>query len=180
MSESSKPTSEQLGVKPAHDLIDAPSAAAAGLSPCPPDEPDCPQPITAWTTPEDSAALADGLRMKENPAEWAFVRLSRLIQDFEAKLDENHEIGATIVNGPGDGAFHMRDVGFWGPDLILFMGVNEHGKPIRLIQHYTQLNVMLTAMPKPVPAEPPRRIGFQLQERLEQVGAQPPAAPPGS
>lgn len=172
MSEDSKPTAEQLGIA-ATDLIDAPSAAAATSldSPCPPGEPDCPQPITAWTTPEDSASLSEGLRMRDNPAEWAFVRLSRLIQDFESKLDEDHEVGARIVNGPGDGAFHMRDVGFWGPDFILFMGVNEAGRPIRLIQHYTQLNVLLSAMAKPSPQEPARRIGFQLQERVEQTQA---------
>lgn len=171
MTEDAKPTAGQLGLSPS-DPIDAPSAAAAtGDSPCPPGEPDCPQPITAWTTPEDSASLAEGLRMRENPAEWAFVRLSRLIQDFESKLDEDHEIGARIVNGPGDGAFHMRDVGFWGPDFILFMGVNENGRPIRLIQHYTQLNVLLSAMAKPKPEEPARRIGFQLQERVQQTQA---------
>lgn len=171
MTEDSKPTAEQLGLV-ASDPVDAPSAAAAtSASPCPPGEPDCPQPITAWTTPEDSASLAEGLRMRENPAEWAFVRLSRLIQDFESKLDEDHEVGARIVNGPGDGAFHMRDVGFWGPDFILFMGVNENGRPIRLVQHYTQLNVLLSAMTKPSPAEPARRIGFQLQERVEQTQA---------
>lgn len=171
MSDASKPTARQLGLTTT-DMIDAPSAASAvGETPCPPGEPDCPQPITAWTTPEESSALADGLRMRENPAEWAFVRLSRLIQDFESKLDADDEVGARIVNGPGDGAFHMRDVGFWGPDFILFMGVNEAGRPIRLIQHYTQLNVLLSAMPKSKPEEPARRIGFQLQERVEQTQA---------
>lgn len=168
MTETKRPTADQLGKAP-EDAIDAPSAAAAvPETPCAPGE-DCPQPITAWTTPEDSAALADGLRMRENPAEWAFVRLSRLIQDFESKLDEDHEVGARIVNGPADSAFHMRDLGFWGPDFILFMGVNETGRPIRLIQHYTQLNVLLNAMPKPQPQEPARRIGFQLQERVDQT-----------
>ena len=171
MTEDAKPTAGQLGLS-SSDPIDAPSAAAAaGDSPCPPGEPDCPQPITAWTTPGESASLAEGLWMRENPAEWAFVRLSRLIQDFESKLDENDEVGARIVNGPGDGAFHMHDVGFWGPDFILFMGVNENGRPIRLIQHYTQLNVLLSAMTKPKPEEPARRIGFQLQERVEQTQA---------
>ena len=49
--------------------------------------------------------------------------------------------------------------------------MNEAGRPIRLVQHYTQLNVLLTAMPKPKPEEPARRIGFQLQERVAQTQA---------
>lgn len=153
---------------PPVDLIDAPSAAA-GSSPCPADTPDCPQPLTAWTTPEDSTGLAEGLRMRENPAEWAFVRLSRLIQDFEKQLDENSEVGALMASGPGDAAFAIRDLGFWGPDFILFMGVNGAGRPIRLVQHYTQVNVLLSAVPKEKPEEPPRRIGFALQERVDKA-----------
>lgn len=174
MTESFKPTIEQLGAQPG-DAIDAPSAAAASLETDKPDgEQPCPQPITAWTTPEDSAAMADGLRMRENPAEWAFVRLSKLIQDFESNLDEDSEVGARIASGPGDAAFSIRDLGFWGPDFILFMGVNGAGRPIRLVQHYTQVNVLLSAMPKSVPEEPARRIGFQLQERVEKTQADKP------
>ena len=171
MTESFKPTSGQLGAMPT-DHIDAPSAAAAEPEmPCPPGTEDCPQPITAWTTQEDSAGLAEGLRMRENPAEWAFVRLSRLIQDFEKQLDEDSEVGALMASGPGDAAFAIRDVGFWGPDFILFMGVNGVGRPIRLVQHYTQINVLLSAIPKAKPNEPARRIGFALQERVEKTQA---------
>jgi len=170
MTDSLTPLPEQPDSAPT-DLIDAPSAAAAG-TPDPTGTPDCPQPITAWTTPEDSSGLAEGLRMRENPAEWAFVRLSRLIQDFESQLDEDSEVGATIASGPGDAAFSIRDLGFWGPDFILFMGVNGVGRPIRLVQHYTQVNVLLSAMPKEKPEEPARRIGFALQERVERTQAE--------
>ncbi len=171
MTDTHKPTSGLL-TGASNDMIDAPSAAAATVDPSAtgPDA-ECPQPITAWTTHEDSSGLAEGLRMRENPAEWAFVRLSRLIQDFEKQLDENSEVGATIASGPGDAAFTIRDLGFWGPDFILFMGVNGVGRPIRLVQHYTQVNVLLSAMPKEKPQEPPRRIGFALQERVEKTQA---------
>ncbi|MBN8553711.1 MAG: hypothetical protein J0L52_12550 [Caulobacterales bacterium] len=171
MTDSQKPTSAVLANAPM-DMIDAPSAAAAMPDkPNPPQDADCPQPITAWTAHEDASGLADGLRMRENPAEWAFVRLSRLIQDFEKQLDEDSEVGATIASGPGDAAFTIRDLGFWGPDFILFMGVNAAGRPIRLVQHYTQVNVLLGALPKEKPQEPPRRIGFALQERVEKTQA---------
>jgi len=170
MTESLKPAGD-LPVNPV-DHIDAPSAAAAPGGVAASTEPrECPQPLTAWTTNEDSSGLADGLRMRENPAEWAFVRLSRLIQDFESQLDEDSEVGARIASGPGDAAFSIRDLGFWGPDFLLFMGVNASGRPIRLVQHYTQVNVLLSAMPKEKPEEPPRRIGFSLQERVEKAQA---------
>lgn len=126
----------------------------------------CPQPVTA--IPANSEAVQDlGVRMRDNPAEWAFVRLSRLIQEFEANLDKDEEIGARVVGLPGDGTMQIVDVGFWGPDLIMFFGRNADGKPVRLIQHYTQLNVVLSALKKPEDQAEPNRIGFRLDELVK-------------
>lgn len=164
---------------------DAPSAAAAGT----PEQTDAGEPIvpvTAWSSPEDCEALARGLTNRASPAEWAFARMSRLIQDFESKLDPSQEVGAKFVGSPGDGVFRMEDLGFWAPDLILFYGKNSFGKPVRLVQHYSQLNLMLSAEPKESPEEPARRIGFALHERLEKAAAkgatspQPPAQASGN
>ena len=127
----------------------------------------CPQPVL--TDPQnEAAALAEGVRMRDNPAEWAFVRLSKLIEEFEAKLDKDEEIGARVVGLPGEGTMQIVDVGFWGPDLIIFFGRNADGKPVRLIQHYGQINVLLDARKKPEEREA-RRIGFQLSELVRKT-----------
>ena len=34
---------------------------------------------------------------KLNPAEWAHERLGKYIKEFEAELDDDHEIGARLV-----------------------------------------------------------------------------------
>ena len=128
----------------------------------------CPQPVLPTASPEQTAALMDGVRMRENPAEWAFVRLSKLIEDFEKGLDKDDEVGARIVGLPGDGAMSIEDVGFWGPDFILFTGKNADGKPVRLIQHYGQINVFLDVRRKPE-ERPARRIGFQLSEMVRRT-----------
>ena len=125
----------------------------------------CPQPMLPAASPEQTAALTDGVRMRENPAEWAFVRLSKLIEDFEKSLDKDEEIAAHIVGVPGDGTMQIEDVGFWGSDFILFTGKNPDGRPVRLIQHYGQINVLLNARKKPEEREA-RRIGFQLSEMV--------------
>ena len=128
----------------------------------------CPQPVLPTASPEQTAALMDGVRMRENPAEWAFVRLSKLIEDFEKGLDKDDEVGARIVGLPGDGTMSIEDVGFWGPDFILFTGKNADGKPVRLIQHYGQINVFLDVRRKPE-ERPARRIGFQLSEMVRKT-----------
>jgi len=80
---------EQTPDKPA--AADAPKADPAMFSDC--GDTPCPQPVL--TDPQnEAAALAEGVRMRDNPAEWAFVRLSKLIEEFEANLDKDEEIGA--------------------------------------------------------------------------------------
>jgi len=101
-----------------------------------------------------------------SPAEWTYERLSRQIAAFEAKLKPDEEIGGRMTASPADGAFQIEDLGWWGPDMIIFYGKSPQGRPIQLIQHVTQLNVLLTATPKSTPADPPRRIGFELAKRL--------------
>ena len=143
-----------------------PKMEASMLSDC--GEAPCPQPVFSPAAHADPAAMTEGVRMRDNPAEWAFVRLSKLIEDFEKGIDKDEEVGATIVGLPGDSTMQIEDVGFWGPDLIMFMGKNADGKPVRLIQHYTQISVVLNALKKPE-ARPARRIGFQLSELVQKT-----------
>lgn len=128
----------------------------------------CPPPMLPAASPERTAALTDGVRMRENPAEWAFVRLSKLIDDFEKGLDKDEEVAAHMVGVPGDSTMLIEDVGFWGPDLIMFTGKNAEGLTVRLIQHYGQINVLLNARKKP-DERPARRIGFQLSEMVQKT-----------
>lgn len=132
----------------------------------------CPEPVLPGAPPERAKAMTDGVRMRENPAEWAFVRLSKLIEDFEKGLDRDEEIGATVVGLPGDQTMKFDEVGFWGPDMILFSGTNADGKPTRVVQHYSAMNVMLNVTKKPEEREA-RRIGFQLSEIVKKTNPEP-------
>lgn len=127
----------------------------------------CPEPVLP-ASQGPAGALTDGVRMRDNPAEWTFVRLSKMIAAFEQSLDKDEEIGARMVGMPGDGVMQIDDIGFWGPDLILFFGKNADGKPVRLVQHHTQANVVLEARRKPE-ERPARRIGFQLSEMVRKT-----------
>jgi hypothetical protein len=104
------------------------------------------------------------IRVPKAPAESMYERLVKQIVEFEAQLDNDQEIGGRFVYNPSEGAFYIDDIGYWGPDMIIFHGKNTHNKPIQLIQHYTQLSILLTALPKE--SEKPRRIGFDLTNKL--------------
>lgn len=100
-----------------------------------------------------------------NPAKWTYERLVNFITKFEEQLDDEHEIGARLVSFGSTVTFHIEDLGFWGPDIVTFTGTNENGENVQLIQHMSQLSVLLVAMKKL--EEKPRRIGFMLSKELE-------------
>lgn len=101
-----------------------------------------------------------------NPAQWMYKRLVKQIVEYEKKLSPEEEIGGRFINAPKEGVIHIQDIGFWGPDMMIFHGTDADGRPVQLLQHYSQLSVLLCAVPKE--KEEPRRIGFVLEQRLEE------------
>lgn len=101
---------------------------------------------------------------QKSPAEWAYERLILYIQNFEAQLDAAHEVAMGFTGGAG-GVLQIEGVGFFDPDLVTFYGRDEDGLKTQMIQHVSQLNVILRAVPKERPLEPPRRIGFAMMQQ---------------
>ncbi|MDZ5453900.1 DUF6173 family protein [Labrys sedimenti] len=100
-----------------------------------------------------------------NSARWMHERIIKSIIEFEKKLDDKTEVGGRLVNFGARETIAIDDVGFWGPDLVIFYGKNADGHPVELLQHVTQINVLLVAIP--AETETPRRIGFILEKRLK-------------
>lgn len=100
-----------------------------------------------------------------NPAKWMHERIVKSIVQFESRLSETEEIGARLVNFGSRDIIMIDDVGYWGPDLVIFYGKNVDGHPVELLQHVTQISVLLVAIKKQ--GDVPRRIGFILQKTLE-------------
>lgn len=90
-------------------------------------------------------------------------RLLEMIRDFEADLDPEQEVGARLVNFGQTLQFHLLDIGYYNPHLIRFYGQLDNGTPVELIQHTSQISVMLVAMKKADPSKPARRIGLQSE-----------------
>ena len=102
---------------------------------------------------------------QKSPAEWAYERLILYIQDFEQQLDNEHEVAMGFAGGD-TGVLRIEGMGFFDPDMITFYGSDSMGVKTQLVQHVSQLSVMLRALPKPVEQEPPTRIGFRLAADL--------------
>lgn len=122
-------------------------------------------PATAEQLPLPEAVAKKPVGQK-SPAEWAYERLILYLKNFEEQLDKNHEV-AMGFTGSSAGILRIEGVGYFDPDILTFYGSDEDGTKMQLIQHVTQLNVVLRAISKATPAEEPaRRIGFRLAQNL--------------
>ncbi|MGI3169220.1 DUF6173 family protein [Pseudooceanicola sp. C21-150M6] len=107
----------------------------------------------------------------KSPAEWAYERLILYIQKFEATLDSDHEVAMGFAGGD-TGVIRIEGMGFFEPDIVTFYGTDGTGARTQLVQHVTQLSVMLRATPKLVETAEPQRIGFRLRRDLEKTSQQ--------
>lgn len=104
----------------------------------------------------------------KSPAQWAYERLILYIQQFEEQLDSEEEVAMGFAGGEA-GVLRIEGMGYFDPDIITFYGQDLEGMKTQLIQHVSQLSVVLTAMPKEDEAEEPRRIGFRLVRELDEA-----------
>ena len=103
---------------------------------------------------------------QKSAAEWAYQRLIIYIQNFEKTLDNEHEV-AMGFTGADAGIMRIEGMGYFDPDIVTFYGSDAQGTETQLVQHYSQLNVILRALPKVEQAAPPNRIGFRLAQDLK-------------
>jgi hypothetical protein len=94
------------------------------------------------------------------------ARLLKWISDFDAELDQAHEVGVRLVTFGQAVVFSLSDIGFWNPSLITFRGVTDDGSPVELIQHVTQISVLLMKLPRKDSSKPKRRIGFTSEPEV--------------
>jgi hypothetical protein len=97
----------------------------------------------------------------KSPAQWAYERLALYIQNFEAQLDAREEVAMGFTGGDA-GVIRIEGMGYFDPDILTFYGANDDGRKTQIVQHVSQLNVMLMALPTEPARASPTRIGFRL------------------
>ncbi|NNE87749.1 MAG: hypothetical protein HKN27_06700 [Silicimonas sp.] len=119
----------------------------------------------------ETAPLPEAVSKKpidqKSPAEWAYERLILYIKNFEETLDNDHEAAMGFTD-TGGGILKIEGLGYFDPDVVTFYGSDQTGARVQLVQHVSQLNVLLRAMPKAPDAPEPRRIGFKLEKALSE------------
>ncbi len=97
----------------------------------------------------------------ENFAKQTCDRLVRIINEFEATLVREQQAGVRLATF-GNQVFSIENITFHNPDIIILVGTSQTGEPVQLVQHVTQVNLLLVAVPRKDDVSKPRRkLGFE-------------------
>lgn len=95
-----------------------------------------------------------------NLASEFYERLVKWISKFDESLDNEYEVGVRLVNFGQTIIFHLKDIDYWNPSLLIFRGTTESGEPVELIQNTSQISILLMKLPRKEPELPKNPIGF--------------------
>jgi len=112
--------------------------------------------------------MPKGGAARKSPAQWAYERIILYLKNFEEQLDQDHEVAMGFTGGDV-GTLRIEGMGYFDPDIVTFYGTDPTGARVQLVQHVSQLNVMLRALPKAVQSQAPNRIGFRLAADIEEA-----------
>ena len=104
-----------------------------------------------------SSILSDG-----DCADYQYEIIMNEIADFESALDDDHEVALKLCNFGQSIIMNVEDIGYHNPYLIFYYGY-VNGQYSQLIQHISQINFLLTSVPKSDPNKSARRIGFKTE-----------------
>lgn len=92
-------------------------------------------------------------------ADYACEKIIEKINEFESNLPEDMQAGGKLVTF-GNEAFAIDSVTYQNPNILIFTGTTVEGETVQLIQHTSQLNLLLLAVKRNNPEEPRRKIGY--------------------
>ncbi len=116
----------------------------------------------------DAMYRATHFEVKPHPSTYAysdtqFQIIKKHIQKYEASLDADHEVAVWLTNFGQRVMMVVTNITYEKSVLMVFHGFVD-GVESTLIQHISQLNFLLTKVPKEVGREK-RKIGFGEQEK---------------
>jgi len=94
-------------------------------------------------------------------------RLICWVNDFHRDLEDEYEVGGQLASFGRFIEFHFTDINYWNPSLISFIGVLDDGSPVELVQHVSQINILLVRKKRQALDKPKRPIGFAAWDEYD-------------
>jgi hypothetical protein len=105
-------------------------------------------------------SIAKNKQVQNGYANIYYESIVEHINNFNDQLDLEHEVGVQLVTFGQTIQFHVTNVGYRNPYLIIFHGTLDNGSPIELIQNVSQISFVLTKTKRLNTEKPKQKIGF--------------------
>ena len=112
---------------------------------------------------QQRGTMAEAAERQLNQANDALKDIASEIDFFEKNLKPSQEARLIIIGGPAGTAIFPQAMAALGMDRLRFEGVDDEGCRVTVVQHVTQLNIMLKAVV--VGEGNARRIGFHAASK---------------
>lgn len=96
---------------------------------------------------------------KTNNAEYIAKVIGQKIVNFQSLLSDVQDVALQIIQFNNSIILYVTEVSHLGTGLIVFQGVGVDELPCEIVQHISQINLMMKIVPK-LPEAPHRKIGF--------------------
>ena len=94
-----------------------------------------------------------------NNAEYMAKVIGQRIVDFQSTLSEVQDVALQIIQFNNSITLYVAKVSHLGLGLIVFQGSDSANNPCEIVQHISQINVLMAIVSKPADI-PHRKIGF--------------------
>jgi hypothetical protein len=74
-----------------------------------------------------------------------YQKLVNYLDDFCSQLKPDEDVALQVLIHGKQQTITLQNIGYYNPDYICIYGRDENRKPIQVIQHMSQLNILLTA-----------------------------------
>jgi len=124
-------------------------------------------------TPKDSNDLSERARAilvaqaatadaRAGLAHTMYDALAVQVREFQDSLASDEEVGAVLASFGAEIRISVRTIDYRNPHLMIFVGEAPDGKAVELLQHTSQVNLLLVRMK--VTDRKPYRIGFKTED----------------
>lgn len=96
---------------------------------------------------------------KTNNAEYIAKVIGQKINNFQSALSDNEDVALQIIQFNNSIILYVTEVSHLGTGLIVFQGLDSAQRPCEIVQHISQVNLLMMIVPKS-PEIPHRKIGF--------------------
>ena len=94
-----------------------------------------------------------------NNAEYMAKVIGQRIVDFQSTLSAVQDVALQIIQFNNSITLYVTKVSHLGLGLIVFQGSDSANNPCEIVQHISQINVLMAIVSKPADI-PHRKIGF--------------------